>query len=669
MKALILNSGLGSRMGVLTSEHPKCMTEISARETILSRQLRQIADAGIAEVIITTGYYDEVLVSYCRSLGLPLQFTFVKNPEYDRTNYIYSIYCAREYLDDDIVLMHGDLVFEDEVLEKVLSSSSSCMTVSSTLPLPEKDFKAQVRDGKVLRVGVDVWEEALEAQALYKLLRNDWKVWLDKIAEFCESGNRKVYAENALNALDGAANISALDVKDLLCAEIDNPEDLAMVSEKLKEIESRTVYMCFSADIIHGGHIAIIRKAQKLGKLTIGVLSDEAVASYKRFPLVPASERRVMFENIAGVDRVIIQDTLSYRDVLEREKPDIVVHGDDWVTGFQKPIRDEVVEILASYGGKLVEYPYASDPKYKEIDKRQRADLAMPDIRRGRLKRMLEAKGLVTVMEAHDGLTGLVVENTVVHENGGARQFDAMWLSSLCDSTAKGKPDIELVDMTSRFRTIDDIMEVTTKPIIFDGDTGGLTEHFVYTVRSLERMGVSMVIIEDKTGLKKNSLFGTEVVQTQDTIENFSAKIRAGKKAQRTGEFMICARIESLILEQGMEDALTRAFAFVEAGADAIMIHSRKKDPAEIFEFLERFREKDPTTPVVLVPTSFNSVKEEEWKARGANIIIYANQLMRAAVPAIQRAAETILENHRAEECDAQLMPFKDIIRLIPAEE
>ena len=296
------------------------------------------------------------------------------------------------------------------------------------------------------------------------------------------------------------------------------------------------------------------------------------------------------------------------------------------------------------------------------------ADLAMPDIRRGRLKRMLEAKGLVTVMEAHDGLTGLVVENTVVHENGGARQFDAMWLSSLCDSTAKGKPDIELVDMTSRFRTIDDIMEVTTKPIIFDGDTGGLTEHFVYTVRSLERMGVSMVIIEDKTGLKKNSLFGTEVVQTQDTIETFSAKIRAGKKAQRTGEFMICARIESLILEQGMEDALTRAFAFVDAGADAIMIHSRKKDPAEIFEFLEKFREKDAATPVVLVPTSFNSVKEEEWKARGANIIIYANQLMRAAVPAIQKAAETILENHRAEECDAQLMPFKDIIRLIPEE-
>ena len=668
MKALILNSGLGSRMGVLTSEHPKCMTEINHHDTILSRQLRQIADAGIEEVVITTGYYDGVLVNYCQSLNLPLHFTFVKNPIYDQTNYIYSIYCAREYLDDDIILMHGDLVFENEVFDRVIASPVSCMTVSSTLPLPEKDFKAVVRDGMVMKVGVEFFNEAMEAQALYKLNKEDWKVWLGKIIEFCEAEKTKVYAENALNELNGAANIHALDVENLLCSEIDNPEDLAVVTAKLKEIQSRTVYMCFASDIIHGGHIAIIKKAQKLGKLIIGVLSDEAVASYKRMPLVPASERKLMFENIAGVYKVVDQNTLSYKENLEKFKPSIVVHGDDWVTGFQRPIRDEVTAILATYGGKLVEYPYSTDPKYAEIDARTRSDLAMPDIRRGRLKRMLDAKGLVTVMEAHDGLTGLIVENTVVHQDGGAHQFDAMWISSLCDSTAKGKPDIELVDMTSRFRTIEDITEVTTKPIIFDGDTGGKTEHFVYTVRSLERLGVSMVIIEDKTGLKKNSLFGTEVVQTQDTIENFSAKIRAGKKAQRTKEFMICARIESLILEQGMEDALTRAFAFVEAGADAIMIHSRKKDPSEIQEFIEKFRAKDTTTPIVLVPTSFNSVTEEEWKQRGANIIIYANQLMRAEVPAMQKAAEMILENHRAEECDAMLMPFKDIIRLIPAE-
>ena len=433
-------------------------------------------------------------------------------------------------------------------------------------------------------------------------------------------------------------------------------------------MDRKKVYLCFSTDIIHGGHIALIRRAQELGDLIIGVLSDEAVAGYKRFPLVPASERRLMFENIAGVTRVVEQKTLSYRDVLMELRPDFVVHGDNWVHGFQEPIRAEVIEVLSRWGGKLVEFPYSSDDKYRELDRRQRAELAMPDLRRGRLKRLLDMKGFVTAMEAHDGLTGLIVENTAVHENGGARQFDAMWLSSLCDSTARGKPDIELVDMTSRFRTLDDIMEVTTKPIIFDGDTGGLTEHFVYTVRSLERMGVSMVIIEDKTGLKKNSLFGTEVVQTQDSIEHFSEKIRAGCRARRTKDFMICARIESLILEKGQEDALRRAEAFVQAGADSIMIHSRRKDPQEIMDFLEAFRKKDPTTPVVLVPTSFNSVKEEEWKQRGANIVIYANQLMRAAVPAIQRAAETILTHHRAEECDRDLMPFKDIIRLIPEE-
>ncbi len=668
MKALILNSGLGSRMGVLTSEHPKCMTEISPKETILSRQLNQIADAGIEEVIITTGAFDNVLVEYCLSLDLPLNINFVKNPVYSETNYIYSIYCARHYLDDDIILMHGDLVFENEVFDMVVGSEVSCMTVSSTLPLPEKDFKAVVKNDNVIKVGIEFFNEAMAAQPLYHLKKDDWQLWLGKIIEFCEAGNRTVYAENALNELDGAANIRALDVKNLLCSEIDNPQDLAVVSARLKEIESRTVYMTFSADIIHGGHIAIIKKAQRLGKLIVGVLSDEAVAGYKRFPLVPASERRIMLENIAGVYRVVEQKTLSYRDNLEKYKPDIVVHGDDWTTGFQKPVRDEVMSILASYGGKLVEYPYSHDPKYKALEDRVRAELSLPDVRRARLKRTLEMKGLITAMEAHSGITGLIVEKTAVYQNGGTRQFDAMWLSSLCDSTAKGKPDMELVDMTSRFRTIDDIMEVTTKPIIFDGDTGGLTEHFVYTVRSLERMGVSMVIIEDKTGLKKNSLFGTEVAQTQDSIENFSEKIRAGKRAQKTKDFMICARIESLILEKGMEDALTRAFAFRDAGADAIMIHSRRKEPDEIFEFIDKFRAKDKITPIVLVPTSFNTVYEEEFKERGANIVIYANQLTRTGFPAMQDAARTILENHRAKECDDKCMSIKDIITLIPEE-
>lgn len=431
------------------------------------------------------------------------------------------------------------------------------------------------------------------------------------------------------------------------------------------QINDKTVYMCFSTDILHSGHMAIIKKASCLGRLIVGVLTDEVVASYKRYPILPYAERKSLFENVVGVWKVVEQSTLSYKANIERFHPDYVVHGDDWKEGFQKPLREEVQELLGAYGGQIVEYPYHRDEKYQEIEKRTRAELSLPDMRRARLRKLISMKGLVTALEAHSGLTGLIAEKTVVYQNGEAHQFDAMWISSLCDSTAKGKPDIELVDMTSRFRTIDDIMEVTTKPIIFDGDTGGLAEHFVYTVRTLERMGVSMVIIEDKTGLKKNSLFGTEVEQTQDSIENFCEKIAAGKKAQKTKDFMICARIESLILERGMKDALDRAFAFSEAGADAIMIHSRKKDPTEIFEFVEQFRSKNSVTPIVVVPTSFNTVTEEEFRQRGVNIVIYANQMTRAGFPAMQNAAKTILQNHRAEECDAFCMPIKEVITLI----
>ena len=656
-------------MGVLTSEHPKCMTEVSHHNTILSRQLRQCVEYGIDEVVMTTGYYDKVLIDYCNFLHLPLKYTFVNNSIYDKTNYIYSIYCAKDYLkDDDIILMHGDLVFENLVLEAVVQSTDSCMTVSSTLPLPEKDFKAVIKDGRIEKVGIEFFDDAIAAQPLYQIKKADWLVWLSSIEKYCEADNRKCYAENAFNEVSDQCFIKPLDVKDMLCAEIDTPEDLKIVTERLREVNERTVYMCFSTEYIHTGHIAIIKKAKRLGRLTIGVLSDEAVASFRRFPLMPFEERKALVSNIAGVENVVEQKTLSYAENLRALKPDYVVHGDDWVNGFQKPIRQEVIDVLSEYGGQLVEYPYSSDPKYKELDKMHRAELAMPDIRRGRLRKLINMKGLVTAIEAHSGITGLIAEKTTVLQDGKTYQFDAMWVSSLCDSTAKGKPDIELVDMTSRFRTIDDIMEVTTKPIIFDGDTGGLAEHFIYTVRSLERMGVSMVIIEDKTGLKKNSLFGTEVEQTQDTIESFCNKIAAGKKAQKTNDFMICARIESLILERGMEDALNRAFAYVNAGADAIMIHSRKKEPAEIFEFVAKFREKDSVTPIVVVPTSFNTVTEDEFKARGVNVVIYANQLTRTGFPAMQDAARTILEHHRAKECDDKCMSIKDIITLIPEE-
>lgn len=427
----------------------------------------------------------------------------------------------------------------------------------------------------------------------------------------------------------------------------------------------KTVYACFTTDIIHAGHLNIIREAQKYGQLTIGVMSDEALVRFDRFPTKTLEERLAMVRCLDGVSNVIVQDSVMYDKVIAELKPDYVIHGDNWLEGPTKAIRDNVQKALSSYAGTIVDVPYTRNELVHHMDERVKAQLAMPEFRRARLRRMLTLRPVVKAIEVHSGLTGLLAEKTVVEHDGELDQFDAMWISSLCDSTAKGKPDIELVDMTSRFRTIDDVMEVTTKPIIFDGDTGGLIEHFVYTVRSLERMGVSAVIVEDKTGLKKNSLFGTEVKQTQDTIEHFSQKIAAGKKVQLTDDFMIIARIESLILEKGMEDALARAKAYAKAGADGIMIHSRKKDPAEIFAFCDAFRTFDTTTPIVVVPTSFNSVTEAELASHGVNIVIYANQLTRSAFPAMQQTAEDILRYHRAQEVDARLMPIKKIITLI----
>lgn len=427
----------------------------------------------------------------------------------------------------------------------------------------------------------------------------------------------------------------------------------------------KTVYTCFCTDIIHEGHLNIIDQAHKYGKVVVGALSDAALIRYNKFPTVSLKDRVKLYESLDGVDEVVVQDSVMYDDIINELHPDYVVHGDNWKEGPEATIRENVIELLKKYGGELIEVSYTYNSHVKKVDRQLKEKLSMPEYRRKRLKQLIKIRPIVKAMEVHDGLTGLIVEKTVVESNGESDQFDAMWISSLCDSTAKGKPDIELVDMTSRFRTIDDVTEVTTKPIIFDGDTGGLTEHFVYTVRTLEKMGVSAIIIEDKTGLKKNSLFGTEVQQTQDTIENFSAKISAGKQAQLTDDFMIIARIESLILEQGMEDALKRAEAFVNAGADGIMIHSRRKEPDEILEFCDKFRIKDKKTPIVVVPSSFNTITEEELAAHGVNIVIYANQLTRSAFPAMQKTAEDILKYHRAKEVDDRLMSIKQIITLI----
>jgi len=425
------------------------------------------------------------------------------------------------------------------------------------------------------------------------------------------------------------------------------------------------VYTCFCTDVIHEGHLNLISEAKKYGDVVVGVLCDSEMVKYNRFPLKTTFERVKLVEEILDVDKVIVQHNILYDDVVRELRPDYIIHGDNWSEDSMKIIKQNILNVLDEYGGELIEVPYTFSDKIQKIDRQMIEKLSMPEFRRSRLKKLLDMVPIVKTIEVHSGLTGLIAEKTIIADDEHIDQFDAMWISSLCDSTEKGKPDIELVDMTSRFRTINDIMEVTTKPIIFDGDTGGIAEHFVYTVRSLERMGVSAVIIEDKVGLKKNSLFGTEVEQTQDEIDHFCEKIAAGKNAQLSDDFMIIARIESLILEQGMEDALERAFAFRDAGADGIMIHSRKKEPDEILEFCDKFRKEDNKTPIVVVPSSYNTITEEELIKHGVNIVIYANQLLRAAFPAMQNAAKSILKHHRAHEIDEELLSIKEIITLI----
>jgi len=428
----------------------------------------------------------------------------------------------------------------------------------------------------------------------------------------------------------------------------------------------KTVYVGMSADLIHPGHLNIIKIAKDLGEVTVGLLTDEAIASYKRLPTMSYEQRKIVIENIKGVDHVVPQSTLDYVPNLQRLRPNFVVHGDDWKTGIQKATRQRVIDTLSEWGGKLVEPPYTQGISSTQLNAHLREIGTTPEVRMQRFRRLLAVKPIVRVLEVHNGLTALIVEHTQLREGQRIKEFDAMWISSLTDSTAKGKPDIGYVDLTSRINTIQDVLEGTTKPVILDGDNGGVAEHFVFTVRTLERLGVSAVIIEDKIGLKKNSLFGTDVEQTQDDVSQFAYKITQGKKAQITEDFAIIARIESLILKQGVKDALMRAEAYIDAGADAIMIHSKEKNPAEIFEFCKEYVKFPKQMPLVAVPSTYSHVTEDELIDAGIKVVIYANHLLRSAYPSMVRAAKTILRHSRALEADEFCMPIKEILTLIP---
>lgn len=431
-------------------------------------------------------------------------------------------------------------------------------------------------------------------------------------------------------------------------------------------MSEKIVYVGMSADLLHPGHLNVLATARQYGTVTVGLLTDAAIATYKRLPHMTFEQRKLVVEAIKGVERVVAQETLDYEPNLRAYRPDYVVHGDDWVEGVQKSTRERVISVLSEWGGELVEVPYTQGVSSTQFISALRHQGTTPGLRLSRLRRLLAAKPQLRFMEAHNGLTGLIVESARVEEGSGVREFDGMWLSSLTDSTAKGKPDIEAVDVTSRMQTLNEIVEVTTKPIIYDGDSGGLPEHFAFTVRTLERFGVSAVIIEDKVGLKHNSLRESPVVQSQAGAGEFCQKIRAGKRAQVTDDFMIIARIESFILEKGLDDAVERARAYIDAGADGIMIHSRRAEEAEVASFCEIYRTLPRRVPLVAVPSTYNHVTEDRLRELGVDIVIYANHLLRAAYPAMKETAESILRYGRSREVDSRLLPIKAVLDLIP---
>ena len=423
------------------------------------------------------------------------------------------------------------------------------------------------------------------------------------------------------------------------------------------------VYTSMCCDFVHVGHIRIINQSLKYGKLIVGLMTDEAICSYKRVPMLSYDKRKEVVESIKGVWKVVPQNTLSYKENLLILKPAVVTNGTDWREGPLKEIRQEVIGILKEWNGRLIEFPYTKFISSSKIIKSLKREGITTDERLCKLRHLINCKPIVRVLEAHNGLSGLVVEKT----KANGKEFDAIWESSLTDSASKGKPDIELVDFTSRTQRINEILEVTTKPIIVDGDTGGMPEHFCYMVRTLERLGVSAVIIEDKKFPKKNSLL-EGAKHEQEDMEIFCEKIKAGKKAQLTEEFMIVARIESLIIPQhgsDILDAVLRATYYIDAGADGIMIHSKDKKPDKILEFCKEYKKLKKKVPLVAVPTTYNTITEKELQEAGVNVIIYANYPLRSAYQAMVDVAKTILIHERAMEAETICYPVKDLLEMI----
>jgi phosphoenolpyruvate phosphomutase / 2-hydroxyethylphosphonate cytidylyltransferase len=683
-KAVILAGGLSLRMGNAALGSIKCLLPLEKNESILERTVRLLKRNGVNDVVLVVGYSAHDIKKKLNN-----SVRYIEEPLYTKEGMLDSLYYAAEEFNEPFLFMYADSVFSERALKKIINSEKGNMVgLVSDKESDDEAEKVKFQNNNIIRCSKKIPNTEADAQftGIIKF-EKEGAVKLRENLQYLKVSN-SIEKKNLRDAItimaDKGEQIKAEHIQDEDWMEIDFPEEYEYAKNqfltrinKIDKVEKESiqprnrqeklVYVPIAVDTVHIGHIRLIKKAKELGKVVIGLLTDKAIAKYQRIPLFDYEQRKTIIENIGDVDEVIQQDSWDYTENLKELKPDYVVHSDDWKTGMKKEKREIVLQTIKEWGGELVEVHYKDEFPREELDKNLIGMGVRPEIRRNKLRRLLNAKETVRILEAHNGLSALVVENTRSKTGSGhAKEFDGIWISSLTDSTAKGKPDTELVDSSSRLNTIEQILEVTTKPLIVDGDTGGRTEHFVFTVRSLERLGVSAIVIEDKIGPKRNSLFGTEVNQTQDSIENFSHKINQGKKAQLTNSFMIVARVESLILKKGAWDALLRARAYIEAGADAIMIHSKESKPDEILEFCQEFQKLENKVPLVVVPSTYNQITERELTNAGVNIVIYANHLLRSAYPAMKKTAESILANERSYEAGEMCLPIKEVLTLIP---
>ncbi len=405
----------------------------------------------------------------------------------------------------------------------------------------------------------------------------------------------------------------------------------------------KTVYVGMSADLVHPGHINLLREAASLGRVTVGLLTDRAISSYKRMPFLTFEQRRAVIEHIAFVTAVVPQDTLDYTDNLRLLRPDFVVHGDDWRNGVQAQTRRRVLDVLREWGGTLVEPPYTEGISSTAL-RMAAMDIGFaPGVRQRRLRRMLDCKPLVRVMQAHDGLSAHIVDRLEETTQGAPREYDAIWVDSLAGAPIRGKPDPLPFDLSSRLVTLHEILDATTKPLICNAGGAGHAAGVTAAVRTLERIGVSAIVIDTEVTDRRAVPAMAASAPPQDDMAAFIREIAAARDARVTPDFMIIARINDRTRDCGADRMMARAAAGVDAGADAVMCDSDPVNPDGIFDLCRRYRRLMNGHPLLVGLSGTEGLQEHDLASAGASMVVYTDTLLRAAREAMISAASQVL--------------------------